>query len=196
MQIMESLLKHYMLAVLLQYCCKRLKGINTVIQLKRLHGRIRSLCADDPPGSKFRWLSFYVNAGALVISPSGIVPVCSGDQLELVCNSTRSPLEWRLNVPNVARVYRSGIASDLSETGGEIQINSTTITFSRITNTNEVPLLSRLLIDSVNVSLNGTEVICEDVTTLESASTTITIIPNNRKDLAMGRCMYNNFLFC
>ena len=103
--------------------------------------------------------------------------MCGGDQLELTCNTTGSLLEWRLTVPNVARLYRIGITSDggTAKETTQLQINTTTITFSRITNVNEVPLLSMLLINSVNASLNGTEVICENIDSSESASTTIII---------------------
>ena len=49
------------------------------------------------------------------------------------------------------------------------------INFSRISNENNVSLVSRLLISPVNESLNGTVVTCEDaVSSLQSTTTTIT----------------------
>ena len=38
---------------------------------------------------------FYLQyIGAVTLSPSGIVSVCQGDQLELTCNVMGSVLEW------------------------------------------------------------------------------------------------------
>ena len=117
--------------------------------------------------------------GAVTISPSGLVLVCTRDQLELICtNVTGNRLEWRINVTSVAsnRIYRHGITS---EDGTDAQtrhliINTSMLIFSRISNENEIPLASRLLINPVSDSLNGTEVTCEDVIfSSESTSTRI-----------------------
>ena len=118
--------------------------------------------------------------GAVTISPSGLVSVCTGDQLELICtNVTGSILEWRINVTSVAsnRIYRRGITS---EDGTDAQthrliINTSVLIFSRISKENEIPLASRLLVNPVSDSLNGTEVTCEDVT-FSSESTSMMII--------------------
>ena len=76
------------------------------------------------------------------------------------------------------RIYRRGITS---EDGTDAQthrliINTSVLIFSRISNENETSLASRLLINPVSDSLNGTEVACVNVTfSSESTSTTIIV---------------------
>ena len=96
-------------------------------------------------------------AGLVTLSPSRIASVCSGDQLELTCNVTGSVLEWRINVTSSARIYRRGVRSD-SQTDlqtSHLMINNSILTFSRISDENGLPLVSRLLISPVNENLNG-----------------------------------------
>ena len=78
----------------------------------------------------------------MTISPSGVASVCSGDQLELTCNSTGSLLEWQINVTSAARLYRRGITSagGIDKETYQLQINSTVFVISRITDDDVVPL--------------------------------------------------------
>ena len=90
--------------------------------------------------------------------------------------------EWRINVTSVARIYRRGITSEggTATQTSYLIINNSTITFSRISNENDIPLVSRLSINPVSDHLNGTEVTCEDVEfTLESAFSTTVIVQAN-----------------
>ena len=128
---------------------------------------------------------FMFHAGTVKISPPEIASVCSGDQLELMCNATGSLLEWNLfhsiDETGTARHFiRRGIAADgpADLQMFTIEYNSTMFTFSK-TSTQDSPILtSRVVINSVNDNLNGTVVICVDITSprMESSSTTILII--------------------
>ena len=72
------------------------------------------------------------------------------------------------------REYQRIITSqDVSEQVSMILMNSTTFTFMRTSSRGILPLVSTLVIDSVNRYLNGTEVYCDDVATSATASTTI-----------------------
>ena len=111
--------------------------------------------------------------------------VCeAGDQLELACNSSSSPLHtWQftaISERGAAMTYESAIQS----TGPigvlnpqPLTINSTTIfTFSRLSNSNDLPLISRVIINNVSKGLNGVEINCTDARMVNSATTTIHII--------------------
>ena len=53
-------------------------------------------------------------AGAMIVSPSGVASVCSGDQLELRCTTSGSLLKWAfiLTPDNaVARAYTKGLTT-------------------------------------------------------------------------------------
>ena len=43
-------------------------------------------------------IATFMNPGAVTLSPSGVAPVCIGDQLELMCTTTGSALDWRFRV--------------------------------------------------------------------------------------------------
>ena len=69
-------------------------------------------------------------------------------------------------------------------------INNSILTFSRISDENGLPLVSRLLISPVNENLNGTKVIYEDVASSLQSTTTMTIVWDSLEDLSMGRHYY------
>ena len=118
-------------------------------------------------------------AGMVTLSPTSVAPVCRvGDPLELTCSSSGSFSRWTIRVGNEQGVtheeYRWNINSqDVSEQVSMIELNSTTFTFMRTSSQGSLPLVSMLVIDSVNRYLNGTEVHCLDVIIATTASTTI-----------------------
>lgn len=124
----------------------------------------------------------FLHAGMVMISPSGIVSVCQGDQLELTYNTTGSFLRWEVNnlfseKEITARTYTRSFSSIGASNYTELlRVNSTMFTFSRRSAQGNLPLISRLLIQPVSEGLNRTEVNCVDVITSESAVTTIHII--------------------
>ena len=115
------------------------------------------------------------------ISPSGVALVCQeGDQLELTCNTSNTLHRWRFTaIPESgpAVTYMRTVSS-IGSTGVDsepITINSTImVTFSRLSIQNELPLISRMVINSVSEGLNGVRVEC--VAAPEAATTTIHII--------------------
>ena len=110
-------------------------------------------------------------SGTVSIFPSGVALVCSGDQLELICNITGRLLDWRFflidNKTGAAREYaRKGISADgprEAQTSNQTRFNSTVIIFSRISSQDSPILTSRVLTSAVSSSLNGTVVTCMDV---------------------------------
>ena len=104
--------------------------------------------------------------------------MCDGDRLELTCTITdpgSSLLEWTFTPTTI--LYRAIQASTPSDqTTTHWMINSTLFTFSRISGQNEVPLVSRLLIDRLTADLNGIVVNCSAVSIMESASTIVYVL--------------------
>ena len=124
----------------------------------------------------------------MTVSPPSVASVCSGHQLQLTCNATAAFLEWTfswidLETGAARQFIRQGITADgqADVQTFPVEYNSTTFTFSRTSAQGSPVLTSKVVIDSVKDSLNGTVVTCMDITSpnMESATTTIVII-NNR----------------
>ena len=102
-----------------------------------------------------RWRSRHVFTGAsplLKLSPSGLVPVCSGDQLEVICNTTETFLTWDiLWIPDGATtaVNHGGQIinhqSPHDETSCYVIINSVFFNISRISPVNTLPMISIII---------------------------------------------------
>lgn len=114
--------------------------------------------------------------GQVVLSPSGIVSVCHGEQLNFVCTSQGGFLEWSFfaNDGLIDRRY-TRILSTISQMS-QLMINQTVFTFSRISGENSLPLTSRLSISPIGSGLNGTLVNCTDLATFNTSSTIINVI--------------------
>lgn len=101
------------------------------------------------------------------------VTVDNGSILELRCVTPGALLEWSFftRVENgqhpVSRLF-----STHSGTSG-LQMNFTNFTFSRISETNNLPLIARLLIWPTYTHLNESIVMCTDIATSNSSSTLI-----------------------
>ena len=119
-----------------------------------------------------------------MISPARTAYVCSGDQLELTCNTTGQFLEWSFSfIPNTRTL------TSLSQTDqtSHLVVNSTTFSFSRISGENSLPLISRLLVNPVRETLNGTMVRCRDVVSSETTSTVVITILDDLEIVMMHR---------
>ena len=112
--------------------------------------------------------------------PSEMALVCSGGQLELICNISGKALEWsfyltyenKTNATKYVRVFELDTNTIINFT-----VNSTEFSLSTRTLGMETLLLtSTLLIKDISNNLNGTEVTCTDRTTKQSTSTSINII--------------------
>ena len=168
--MMEGLLQLTLLSISLLHCWRCVKGIITYYNI------IQSAT------TKFNITELDKSGAAVTISPHGTAPVCSRNQLELSCNTTGSPLEWRFRLtpqnsttateyPRV--ITASGQPNDKTT---QLVLNSMTFIFSRTSAEDRTPVMSRLLISPVSSSLNGTVINCEDVGTSEVSSTTIIVI--------------------
>ena len=117
-------------------------------------------------------------SGAVTLSPSGVAPVCSGDQLELTCTTTGELLQWRFRGfygnETTATEFTRTITST-SPAMSQLTVNSMVFNFSRISTHNSIPVMSRLVISPVSNGLSGTVMNCVDVDTAEVSSTTIII---------------------
>ena len=113
--------------------------------------------------------------GAVTVFPSGIASVCSGDSLELNCSTSGNILEWSFGPTRTTSRYTRAL-STTNQPPEPISIDAARFIFSRLSAANSLPLVSTLLINPVNMGLNGTKVNCTDVGTSETVTTTITII--------------------
>ena len=111
-----------------------------------------------------------------------VAPVCRvGDPLQITCTASVEFIRWNLGVVNEhgmnEEITVSRNSRDSSPPPRQLIINSTTFTFTRTSAEDALPLISTLSINSVNISLNETEVRCMDANNpMTSASTTIYII--------------------
>jgi hypothetical protein len=115
------------------------------------------------------------------ISPSPVAPVCqAGDQLELMCNTTSGfEHRWELTIfpENVSYTRRPVTSIGVSGIPtSPLSIGTSTITFSRLSGQNILPLVSRITISPISSALNGTVVSCFELDTNLVATTTIQII--------------------
>ena len=110
--------------------------------------------------------------GIASLSPRGVVNICRGEELEVTCTIDGGLLQWRSAtlIPNGFAVQEFGLADDVMH-----QINSTTLTISRVSTS---PLVSTLSLNPVTEALNGTEISCQDLDSPNSTSVIINVINN------------------
>ena len=123
-----------------------------------------------------------MHAGDVIISPSGVATVCSGHQLEVTCSTSGRNTsivihEWSFSFTPMTRAIVSGGPDNQIS---YLLVDSMTLNFSRVSSEDSLPLISRLLISPVSDGLNRSLMSCTDLTTLESASTSINVIDNIR----------------
>ncbi len=139
-------------------------------------------------------------AGVVDISPSGqgvdVAPVCqAGDQLELMCTTTSgTDHRWEFtvfpeNVSYTRRPVSSTGVSGIPTT--PLSIGTSMITFLRLSGQNVLPLISRIIIDPVSSTLNGTVVNCFELATNLVATTTIQIIDSRQFGKTPQSYQYN-----
>ena len=113
-----------------------------------------------------------------MISPSPRATVCqAGDNLEVRCNSTDSTLKWRLTLIGMSDPIQEISISSTTIAIHRAVINSSRVTVLRTSDRGAVPLISTLVISSVNESLNGTlNIICMELEVSSMAVTTTVYI--------------------
>ena len=132
------------------------------------------------------------------ISPSPRATVCYvGDRLQLTCNSTGSILKWQLTFflenESTAQLLPVPLVSSTSLNEIIRVVNTSTLTFSRVSERGlDIPLVSRLVIDSVSKSLNGTNIICMEGNSAAMASTTLYIVCDVNGEISYWCNDYDN----
>ena len=133
--------------------------------------------------------------GAVTISPSGVVTVCNGDQRGLTCAITDSGasaiLVWNVTVISVPVAISSSIPTNQAM---HRTVDSTNITFSRVSPQNSSPLVSRLVMNPVSIYLNGTQVNCVDSLTSESSSVAVINVSNGNPIQGIRSCNFPHHL--
>ena len=117
-------------------------------------------------------------AGVVELSPSPGAPICQAgaDQLELTCNTTSGEAlvhRWEFTVfpENVTHAAGRPVESiGVSGVPPNLRVNTSTITFSRLSGPNVLSLISRATINPVSSIFNGTVVKCID--NMNSVATT------------------------
>ena len=114
--------------------------------------------------------------GAVTIFPSPRVTLCRvGDELEVTCTATETTLlTWNLTVIGVTNSI-TRILSTTTLRQDVVTINSTTLTFSRVSDLGASPLISTLAASVVSQGLNGTRIICMDRSTATASMATTTV---------------------
>ena len=95
-------------------------------------------------------------SAAITLSPSGMVSVCPGGQVLLICERTSgSILYWHVSVPMATTLERV-VLSQGSLLSPDFRIGFTEF---NITRTSDSPLISQILINKVTANIN---VYCSD----------------------------------
>ena len=106
-----------------------------------------------------------------MINPSGIVTVCSGQQLEVTCTITEgSLLRWNINLSQDESETMRFIRTFSSSEQTPVNTSSTMIIFMRSSPEGHTPLISTIIITRI---LNGTTVKCIELITSESATVVV-----------------------
>ena len=103
----------------------------------------------------------------MVLSPSGEAVVCEGGELSLTCSTNVSIISWTSSLlqndqGQVLTFMRSTASEGVSQHTSTLMVNSTFFNVSRISDRDELPLVSRLVIGPVSVGLSGTRVNCTE----------------------------------
>ena len=116
--------------------------------------------------------------GHVVLSPTKLVSVCDGDQLELTCTTTEVLLIWNLRQTHEQHIRDIAIQylGDSALQSYHYTLYGINFNISRLSPPMSLPLVSRLIISPANYRLNGTEVTCVDPLSGNSSSTTINVI--------------------
>ena len=108
-----------------------------------------------------------------MLSPTNLVSVCVGDQLELTCTTTGILLRWNLSERDITTIQYLG---DSALQSYHYTLYGINFNISRLSPPMSLPLVSQLIISPVDYRLNGTEVTCADPLSGNSSSTAITVI--------------------
>ena len=110
------------------------------------------------------------------IFPSGVAPVCQvEDQLELRYTSSSTIHRWEFTVlpENISHTTTPVSSGGTSGVPQPLTFSGSMITFLRLSGQGSSPLVSRIVVSSVNRGLNGTVMNCfEGISSIDSVATT------------------------
>jgi hypothetical protein len=123
----------------------------------------------------------------LLLSPSEEAVICEGEELELICTTNATILQWswslQIEQGQVQEYSRFISSTDVSQQVDSFSVNSILFRTSRASHQGRLPLVSKLLVNPVMAHLNGTiKVNCTEIgTDYEMGSINIYIV---------GACKY------
>ena len=134
--------------------------------------------------------------GELILTPSNLVSVCSGEQLSLACSTDQSNyLRWTTLLPDIYSISGAivrTIAKDFrtGQAGPAVEIDSTTdIRFFKNSAVNALPLRSTLQVNNVPAAFNGTRISCTEYgTTGLTSEVTISVLDINQFEGILTSC--------
>ena len=121
-----------------------------------------------------------------MLSPSGVVSICMGEQITFTCSTDRAFIEWNVTVlQSGMRSSRTRLVLPETHTPTPLRINTLTFNIARISPIGSLPLISTLVVaNATSERLNGTEVNCTDIgNSLAHTSSSVAfvhIIPNGK----------------
>ena len=128
----------------------------------------------------------------LLLTPPEKAVICEGELLELTCLTNTTFLGWKTLLPleqgRTHSYLRYIFAMDETEQASSYNVNSTSFNASRISSKDELPLVSRIVINPVTTDLNGTEVNC--TVQIDDAMNNANFTPATTTIYVLGeRCM-------
>ena len=109
-----------------------------------------------------RWLYHYPStSGRLAKSPSELKPVCEvGASVEVTYNTTEGTVRWYITI---LRIFNQSCFNTQSPTSTPLIIDSSTVSFTRLSAQRALPLIAMVRINHVSETLNGTVINCTEV---------------------------------
>ena len=105
-----------------------------------------------------------MHAGKLTLSSSELELVCEvGASVDVTCSTTAGALRWYITVPRIFNQSRYMSRNTQSSVAAPLMIDSSTITFTRLSARGVLPLVAVVRIDRVSEALNGTVINCTEV---------------------------------
>jgi hypothetical protein len=109
------------------------------------------------------------------------VILCEGEELELICTTNTTFLQWswslQIEQGEVHKYSRFISSTDVSQQSSSVSENSTRFNISRVSHQRRLPLVSRLLINPVFLKVDAvTKVNCTELQTNVMASITINMM--------------------
>ena len=119
-----------------------------------------------------------------MLSPSSLAPVCNEGEIELICSVPGVVLTWMFQETIINGTIKNTYPSDVNiQSSGStarqnrfVTLDFVNFTYSRLSAPGVSPLVSKLVINQVDSSHNGTVVTCIDAMSTNSSSTSLYVV--------------------